>query len=342
MRRIFVVHSPITYLLALSIIDKEKLELSDCLLLSVRELIFQTPVPVRSIAKRKWEKIKLAGLVDNEIAGFVKDDCFIAYFPVMCNLAKLLVTNKKCIKFHFFEEGQEAYQKDIPLESICEFSRYSWRYCTMKEFMTGAKIMCGLLLEGLTLKTLSLPFNYVAYAFNKERKFYCLNDLAFPLASNKILVSLPQMMKRFHFNTKYDLNNAFIWVSSSVFDHFPDKQALCTQVLSHTIIPFLSEKRVSKLYVKFRQCESRKSMRSFLSILDDYKINYQIIDPSAILEIELAAANNVTLLGDISSLLFYNVMFGHKSYSVMNKMENNFYKTTDSYMEVYMNGITML
>jgi hypothetical protein len=66
----------------------------------------------------------------------------------------------------------------------------------------------------------------------------------------------------------------------------------------------------------------KKTIHWFIKFLSDKGYEVRILDNNEILEVLLLKSKSCILIGNISSLLFYGSLFGHKSYSMFNVINN--------------------
>ena len=344
MKHIFVVHSQITYLAALAIICEEKMVDDDYLLIGFKSFNYTLPVNIVTTRGQKiWGgRMGVASDVDRVVNHFIGNDSFIAYFSVVDKLDRLLLTHEKCLDCNLFEEGFVSYRKYYTLNDLSiECNGYPKRLRKFGDYIKVLKHYLSLMFKGITPRVNALPFLYVSY-ITPDRKFYCLSDDTFPLALKRVPISLNNIVGRFSFTPSINIDNTYIWCSNSTYDHFKDKRICYVDYLKESVLPYLKNLKIKELQIKYHPRESVQSRIIFKDLCEKNGIKTVDIQDDIFMEVELIYAKNVTMLGEISSLLYYNALLGHRSISFYNIQKDAFWKIPDSESNYFFNKIELI
>src|SRR5436309_2433551 len=118
MKHVFLVHSPITYLVSVSIISELKLPNEDSIIIfhefdRIEQADLYISVSLnefytKTLSKKLISYVRHFNLVrrmDTLLDAVLKGEKFVAYVPVLTRIGKSLITNAKCCAFNFIEEG---------------------------------------------------------------------------------------------------------------------------------------------------------------------------------------------------------------------------------------------
>lgn len=328
MKHIFVVHSPVTYLCSIGVINKEKIQHDDVLIISdgynmdgpfpimavtvtfSQDMLFRNPKKfIRLFNDPSYYLYKL-------IEQFVGDDKFMAYVPVFHLIKRLVVIHPKCSGFHFIEEGMAAYYDDFSIEDYAYSPYGDWKYYIgFKGFRQRIWAMICAFSYRID-KMACIPLFYLPYVFNRDRKFYGFSIYSHRFASNNILLDFKEVKNSFEFEHSYSLHNETIWIGDPDIILIYSKEEY-VKSLKEKLYPFLHKIKCKILYVRFHQREDEKQRSLFLNLLQEINIQYAVIPDEKIMEFVFMESTNCNVVSYMSSLLFYASFFGHNSYSIM-------------------------
>jgi hypothetical protein len=124
MKHLFFVHSPLTFLLACSVIEHLKLKKEDVIILTIA---YKVPIdefkvyPIFYTESAWYKKIfspNYPKKYDSYIEKITQNSLFTAYIAWMSYYNKVLITHPNCKEFHFIEEGVSTYQTHHELSDI--------------------------------------------------------------------------------------------------------------------------------------------------------------------------------------------------------------------------------
>ncbi|MEG0601720.1 MAG: polysialyltransferase family glycosyltransferase [Mucinivorans sp.] len=324
MKHIFVVHSNITYLSALGIIIAERLDLSDCTLVS--EGVFMRQEPVPTVAIPYFRGLKACGYnplqylspsraIDRRLSELTLGEPFTAYLATMGRLARHTISHPRCAEFHFMEEGLLSYVTSFSIDVLTlHDSARPWRTTSLAQRFKSCFLP---FFRAYSPRLAALPLFYNAYP-SPRRKFYGYTAQSHTLIdpSSRRQISLQQVAERFTFHTTLQLANSVIWIGD------------CVEGTGHTVSEYLQalecgfveqvllKGNINTVFVKFHYRESAYSRAETLAIFARHGISITVIDDSAIMEIELMATSSAHLYGTYSSLLVYAVFTGNRASSI--------------------------
>ena len=322
MKHIFNIHSAITYIAALSIISKENFDINDCIIICDYDSGFDNNIPIRYLSgvKELQKPFKYA----QRLIDFISKECegeeYYLYTAIVNYKARILLTANQCKGLRFFEEGDINYMNSFSVEDIvAEYPmNESWRVNGFKAFLREIRQALGDAYNGISRKMRMLPFNYVEYATDKDVICYCFSEKSFPLAVTRKYISfinpLTQKLKR-----TLDLDNHYLWISGKEIKPYNSEKVM--SLYKNRLSKFLSDENVTNIMIKFHPGESEFAKNKTKEMFNDFGVKYTIIGDDKIMEIELLASKNVTMLGGLSSLLMYNTMYGHRSISLAKDFE---------------------
>ncbi len=325
MKHIFVVHSHITYLVALGVILKENLEKDNVLILSETFHLSYEPIAIQNVEIYKSYKYLLKDPLrifypnldlDRTVDRFVGDDKFVAYVPVFHMIDRYLITHPRCERYNITEEGLAAYYTYYRGLQHTFLTGDRWRYSFglqgIKERIEDIKKI----IRGFSFSINAIPTFYTAYACDPNVTFYGFSEDSYYLAKERELVSFQDIEKAYKFTSLYNLDNSIIWISDpDILNLYKDKETFYEHI-DRSFIAYLKQKRVSTVYIRFHYRESIEQKRDLCNFFHKRGIETIEIQKDVIMEIELLTAKNVSLFGIWSSLLVYGGMMGHKSYSI--------------------------
>jgi hypothetical protein len=335
MKHVFFVHSSITYLSSLAIIKEENINRELVLMISNRYDYPDLPIPVTNLNSKKQKSIiqKLANFnrakyVDKFIQQNIKNDEFIVYMQLMWPNHKFWVTNPNCAGFHFFEEGMANYHQYDSLELFSEANRFiPWRLKYKKHYKIILNDIINIF-RGHHDRIKNLPFWPNCYYNFKNIKYYCFSPMAFQgiPEKNKKVLQFDSIKDSFDFQTDLpDINNQLVWISDNIvrFLHLPVEQYVNAIRKGLDSYFKLNKNQPSKIFIKFHQAESELSRTKTLELFSELGIEYEVIKDGTPMEILFLKASNCTIIGMLSSLLFYAATMGHKVYSASDYLKLN-------------------
>jgi hypothetical protein len=359
-KHIFLVHTPITYLVSISVIKELKLSKEDAFIIfhefndeAILENDMYTSARIEGVNEKKFFRklyeffryFDIAGHIDKLIDTVVATEKFIAYVPVFTPIHKLLITHPNCISFNFIEEGLAHYFKEDTLETLNPlYRKFSWRSSIFKNPKRVLNEMY-LVLRGYNFKLLGLPFSYSCYGSLKNVVFYGLTHDSYPLISNqkKVIISLEE--KNFNFiRQRYtiSLNDKFVWIGDPGVIHHGFSSKIYLRGIQEGCINFIKGKGVKNIYIKFHRDEPDNLREAIKKLFRDNEISIHVIPDSTMMELLLFEAKNVTLIGVYSSLLYYASIMRHKSFSIYNFLQEEYTNVRKRDFTFYWNKVELI
>ena len=327
MKHVFTVHSPITFLVAYSIIEHLNIQDKDALLISGNYKVpinkFRVIPSFQETHSGFIKKVKTLNVpvhFDKYIDRATEGDEFIAYVDLMSYYQKILVTHRKCKQFHFFEEGTSAYMtedddKDLTWEDYTGGMGYRVKYFDRDFIRTITRSI-----RGYNLRLISLPYHYMAYVNFPNLKFYSFSGNAFynaPL-SKKILVK-PDVTKSVIIEMAggQRLENAVIWLDGSGARFTGLNEKYYYDAIQKAINSFKKKNIITdKVYVKLRPGVKDFSKNELVKILKGNGIEVSVLPNDMIPECFFMRSINCKVIGNLTAALEYAHVFGHKVYSI--------------------------
>jgi len=359
-KHIFLVHTPITYLVSISVIKELKVSKEDAFVIlhefndeAILENDMYTSLRMEGVNEKKFFKklyrffryFNIGARVDKLINAVITSQKFIAYVPVLTPVHKFLITHPNCVAFNFIEEGLAQYFEEDTLESLNPlYRKYSWR----SSFFENSKRVLNemhLVLRGYNFKLAGLPFSYSCYGSLKNIVFYGLTHDSYPLINNqkKVIISLEE--KNFNFiRQKYttNLNDKFVWVGDPGVIHHGFNPKIYLRGIREGCINFIKDKGVKDTYIKFHRDEPDNLRQAIKKLFQDNEISIHVIPDSTMMELLLFQAKNVTLIGVYSSLLYYASIMGHKSFSIYNFLQEEYTNVRKRDFTFYWNKVVLI
>lgn len=326
MKHIFVVHSHITYLVALGVVIQEGLDDSQVMILSENYRSAFEPINIiqvrisesyKSLLKnRKYKKIFNTNIdIDDIVSRFVQEEEFIAYIPVFHLINRYLVTHSKCIKYNIIEEGLAAYYDYFSINQHALIAGNRWRYSKGIKGVGERISDIKLIIKGITPSILAIPTFYTAYASNPNICFYGFHNCSHLHSCNRKTLEINRIIEYYNFQSQYNLDNSVIWIGDpDIFVGCCDEEF--DSSINRSLINYINNYNVKKVYIKFHYRETDIQKQRLIQLLQQARVNYEIMEDSSIMEVELVKSYNVTLVGIYSSLLVYGGIIGHKSISI--------------------------
>lgn len=353
MKHIFYIHSHLTYIISIGVINELALDKKNVFILSdgyTNNLNY----PINMIRGKKYTKNKfryhifhfnIPKSIDTFIKKLIKNEEFTLYCPAITHTTSVLLTNENCKQLHFIEEGFTSYLKNLSLERFSYLhSNKNWRYKNsdgLKAFFSDLI----LLLRGMNMKLNSLPIYYNCYFGFSSMKFFGLSNDAFPIIenSNKHIINIKDISNSIDYKSSFLINdNANVWIGDCSVDTVKYNRQLYLTGIKEGFINYLNKNSITNIYIKFHPNESQYSRNCLLNVLTESNITFSIIPDSTILELELLYIKKISLFGIYSSLLYYNTIMGNNSYSIINYEPEykSFLEKTD--MSFYWNKIQII
>jgi hypothetical protein len=343
MKSLFLVHSPVTYLTSVLVINELKIRREDAIIIFFEFKKIEENSTYKSIsineyygsnkALKKFQNyfhyFNVINRIDRIVNTTIGEEKFIAYVPVLIFAGKALITHTNCISFNFIEEGLGHYYREETLESLSAInSRDSWRSSISKSIKTVSKEMYQIL-RGYNFKLQSLPFSYSCYNSFKNVKFFGLSEESFPMADRQKKIIVPFEKKNFaSIKEKFEISvdNRIIWIGDGGVVQYGFDQDIYMKGIKEGFIKFVKMRGEKNILLKFHRDEPEGLRKNIEKLFQDNKISFQVIPDSVIMELLLFDAKNVTLVGIYSSLLFYAAIMGHQSFSIYEFIKEEYSK----------------
>jgi hypothetical protein len=328
MKHIFTVHSPVTFLIAYAVIKKKRIPENDIIILSSG---YRPPIELgyvksafQDINQNFFKKIKTWNTpvaYDKYINRLTEGEEFIAYIDLLAMYQRILITNPKCKSFNFIEEGSASYVKSVNLDEITHpFRKTPYRYTGFKNFLNGIKFI----LRGYSIRLLGMSYLPQSYGRFKKIKYYCLSEDAYPGVERdkKSILELNNKSDLIHEMAKnISLKNDFIWIEDSFAKSYGMHERFYKDAILSTIGYSKRKNLSSKIYLKLRPNQSKEDSLVYKCLLkENYEV--EILNNEIIIEALLVNSQNCTVIGNVSSVLFYAPLLGHKSLSMFNKLND--------------------
>ena len=351
MIHIFTIHSNITYLAALATIKHENIAQKDIILICNSNyspvlpkgykfrFIYNTTDFVTSFTDRlnKFLPFSYSKKTNAFIKEITCNNKYIVYLDLMSSFNKYLVFNKNCIRFNIIEEGIVNYGEFIDFNLLTadkKNNHWIWQNKNhLKEFFYGVLR----LYRGRSFKMQSLPIHPNVYSQFSNVTSFCFSELAFPNTSskNKTILNF-NSLNTYELETNFYQEHTWFWIGDVLCKQY----GIGLNVLKTAIVKLLEkinpEKKFHLIYLKFRGSEPEEEKNLTLKLLKEYGFTVKILNKSTILEIVFANNSNLNVCGIASSLLIYAFNAGHKTYSALPYLPDNYnisiYK---SYPQIY-------
>lgn len=329
MKHIFTVHSPLTFLIAYSVIQKEKLSENDVIIISSG---YKPPFELdyvksafQDLHSSFFSRVKSWNTplaYDRYIETLTKGQDFIAYIDLMAMYQRILVTNPKCKQFHFIEEGSASYVQPSNLDNISHFFRkkFPYRYDGYRNILKGIKFI----VRGYSIRLLGMPYWPESYGNFCNIKFYCFSKDAFPGVEREKLeiieltdkpAIVPEMAKNL------SLTKEYIWIEDNMANTYRMPESSYREAIIETIKYLKENIEVKEIHLKLRpELKLKDSVVNESLINAGFKV--EVIDNGIVIEALLANSQDCIVIGNVSSVLFYAPLFGHQSLSMFNLMKN--------------------
>ena len=345
MKHIFTIHSPLTFLIAYTVISQKKIHETDVIILSSG---YTPPVKLnyvksafQDVNRGFFKKIKTWNsplAFDRYINSLTKGSDFIAYIDLMAIYQRILVTNPKCKSFSFIEEGSASYIQPRYLDQITHaFRKIPYRYNSIKDFSQAVKYI----LRGYSIRLLAMSYLPESYENFKDTHYYCLSEDAFPqvVRHKRTVLNLTGSLPLLEgVSTNISLTNEFIWIEDSFTQTYKMSHHAYKKAILSTIFYLKEKYPIQKVYLKLRPRQTKEESLVY-KYLNQEKFDIEVIMNNAIIEVLLANSKECTVIGNVSSVLFYAPLLGHKSLSMFNLLKNKPRTTFDDFSVFWKNII---
>lgn len=305
MKHIFYVHSYVTYLVSLGIIDYYGIDDSDVCIFCTRFKINQTRFRCISIdtifkglcglpaygtrflyIKKRVEIFKL----DNFIKNITKGCEYICYLPSDGHyLQQLIGSHILCSQVHYIEEGLFSYNDDFRKKSL----PFRGKFSQIKRYLnTGGRNI--LPHEAERKSILFTLFDEKHYSGNLRKKCISLDLNALEYDGLKLQHSAILVMNAFR-----DADDDVIGAVLSVLERF-------ASTFSNNDM---------QLYIKHHPYSSDKFILQVESVFKNCDIDFHIIDNSVNLELLMFNSTDLYIYGFFSASMMYGALWGHTVHS---------------------------
>lgn len=327
MKHIFSIHSPLTFLVAYSVIEHLELQHEDVILISsnyqvpIRDFKVAQSFPER-YARNIWQKLRYFNLpvnFDRYIDELTQGQDFTAYIDLMSYYQRILVTHSKCQQFHFIEEGNSTYQQFDDLTDI------TWHERRINFRHEGVLKSFSRVIRGYNLRLLGMPYIYSAYTYIQGISFYALSNNAFynaPKEKKVLLRPSPASAAMKQFAAGIELKDEVIWIdgSNARYTGLPD--SFYEEAIQKAIHQFKNLGIYQKtIHVKLRPKVTDYQENTLIRVLERNGFEVQVLPDNLILEAVFIRSKNCHVLGTLTSALEYAYIFNHKAYSIYGLFE---------------------
>ncbi|WP_214228852.1 polysialyltransferase family glycosyltransferase [Pedobacter sp. B4-66] len=333
MKNIFLVHSPITFLVSKAVIEHLGIPDEDVLMITNAFTNSDHSFKMVDISSFYCSSTKMGTiansirffnrnkLIDSIIDGFVGSAQFNAYVPVLNYVEKIVVTHEKCANFNFIEEGLVHYFLEETIDShTVAHARDSWRTSSFDLKRMIPAVLS--LLRGYSPRLQSLPFSYSCYANFKDVNFFGITEEVFPLAnpSKKHVVKIPD--NKGVQSAEYNFTDSIIYIGDCCVDFYNYSCELYLRGIEQGLITYLKQNNISQIFIKFHRLESEIVKQAQRNLFVKFNIHLVEIPNPVIMELALNKSANSILFGTYSSLLYYASIMGHSAYSIYGLLED--------------------
>jgi len=322
MKHIFTIHSSLTFLVAYVIIEYLQLKKDSIILISSnyippidRYRVVPSFSEINTGFLKKIRTLNVPKNHDRYIDKITNEDTFTAYIDLMSYYQKILVTHKNCKRFHFFEEGNSAYQVVDDLMDIT----WADRNLSFRDKFFSLKSLIRVL-RGYNLRLLSMPYIYSAYANMEDINFFSLSKNAFLNASSSKKIILKPNSEDPNIAImagNYHLENEVVWLDGSNGRYTGLSEDYYYAAIQKAI-DILKKRRVidKHVFVKLRPGIKNYEEIKLVSILMRNNIEVKVIPNNMILECFFMLSKSCHVVGTLTAALEYAHVFGHKTYSI--------------------------
>ncbi len=337
MKYIFTIHSHITFLSALAVVEYDMLDKKDVIFICSNYI-----PPIREGSKIKLLKSldeveskygffkRIASInynkgTDNYIDRLVHKDSFIAYIDLMSVFNRFLVTNPLCKQFHFIEEGIVNYGDFDSFRMLTmDLDNFNWRLSYKKHYKEIVQSVYRII-RGRSLRILNLPIHPNIYAFFEGVFFYGFSEYTYPNIpeSKKKVISFSLVRQELETPTisEKQMNNAYIWIGDSMCTHYKIAKNHFQEAI-HQLLENINVTTNKSIFIKYRGTESEDEREVLESTLKKYNFKIQFLPKDTVVELVFMNFKNLTVFGNGSSLLIYAKLMGHNTHSIFPYIPN--------------------
>lgn len=327
MKHLFTIHSPLTFLVAYSVVEHLQLNKEEVVFISSNYKVpiaeFRAVPSFQDLNKTWYQKIKEFNVPkyhDRYINKITGGEDFIAYVDLMSYYQKILITQKQCVQFHFLEEGNSAYQEFDDLTDI------TWNERAMPYRTSRLNVKSLIrILRGFNLRLLALPYIYSAYANIKGIRFFAFSRNAFYNISEEKRILLkpnpsnPEIRKM---SGMPGLSDEVIWIDGSNSRYTGLSEEYYYRAIQKAIDKLKAAGIIQKkVYVKLRPGLVDYSKNKLVKILQNNKLEVLVLPDKMNLECFFIISKNCHVIGTLTAALEYAYVFGHKAYSIYSLFE---------------------
>jgi hypothetical protein len=327
MKHIFIVHSPITFFAAYAAIKYLRLNKGEVIVISSNYKVpmedFKViPSFVEARNKNALQKMKYYNVpksFDAYLNLHLYGQDFIAYIDLMSYYQKILVTHTRCREFHFIEEGNSSYANSNDLETLTWDKRQNkLRVNTQGSYISN--LLNGLKWagRGYTNRFLALPYAYDNYQNIKGIKYFTFSNKGFPLVETdqKRVLDLKNDDGIGQLSKGLCYENALLWVDGANERFTGLDLSYYHKAIDLAIEKLATQLNNRKIVIKLRPGLKEYSGNYLFKALRKANAEVEVMRDDIILEAVFLNSKNCTVLGNLSSALFYASIFGHHSYSI--------------------------
>lgn len=313
MKHIFYVHSYVTYLVTLGIVEHKKISDKDVLLITARGGVNQSRFSSIDVNQRfpklfgipcygtKLFYIKNHSIIssfDKSILRFCENDSFACYIPSDGHyLQQLLSTHSKCRRVYFMEEGLFSYND--------EYRKKSWPFAGFK----------GVILRFLNTGNRN---HHPSSIVDTAILFTLFNVESYEGPIKKICV-MPDVSKIEY--TGIRLKDSSILMMNA----FKDASPVVIDKLLSIIEYFAVEKKRKNetIYIKHHPYSDLELQEKVEHIFRDNGVPYRVLDNKLNTELMLFHSENLSIYGFFSAAMLYGALMGHKAISFTRIFESS-------------------
>lgn len=328
MKRVFYVHSHITFAMAMLYQSNQEKSLDEVFFIVSRKYSLPGSLKALDVSglydyleeKEPYQKIfylkhKIRDL-DKKLTDFLGDVEFELFVPQFNHsIFQILCTHSRCRYVSLMEEGITSYKSDLEL--------YHGKTPSVKQ------IMSSFFSDRFIVKN---P-HYVPFPSEKFCEAICLDDSCFPYMKKSEKTILPLKLAGNLPYTPSLQDGSHVLV----LDSFRERTRLAVEIYLDILGRTFSKDTdlEKKIWIKFHP-EQKEEIRikTLQYVKDELKFSQaEVLDDTVILEFEFLLSKNFVVYGMHSSLLFYADTFGHKAISSIE------YSSSFEEVDTYINHI---
>lgn len=319
MKHVFYIHSYITYIVAVSVVAELAIDHNDVVFIYGRGFFYRDQPDIKTVDLSKdlmelsripsygqkfivFSKHHQIAQLDSLIRTLTNGQKFTAYLPLSKNyLMQLIATHPKCHDVVFLEEGLLSYTGKFSKKPYSRFVD-GWR----------GKFAAFLRYPNHGYRS----FFYRPYRHTLPMPIYMLHeapDIADPDIDIRVLRSIvvPPLDPRFK------IDHGYVLIVDTVVEDGITSQGNYLSVLEGCILDLLKN-QVNIIWIRFRPAHPVSA--NIVALFEKHSIQVKILPEEICVESVFYYAQNLTVIGLHSSLLFYAAIWGHKSYSLLRKL----------------------